>query len=328
MKRCGNLMERIADIDNLRESFLLAAKGKGMNHETIRFREELESELMYIHTSLLDGSYRFGDYRFFKLYDPKERLICAAPFRERVVFHAMMRVCHNVFEKFQVSCSYASRKGMGTCKALEKACELSRKYKWYVKMDVCKFFDSIHHGCMKQMLARLFKDKLLLTYFDALIDSYEASEGRGLPIGNLTSQYFANHYMAVADHYAKERLRQPAMVRYMDDVVFWGNDKQQLKQQALNYYGYVEQTLLLKMHPFSPNRTDKGLSFLGYVVRPGRMVLNQRSRSRYRHRLAKLDEWLSEGKITEDEYLARAQSMLSFVEKADSMPFRKKIVVV
>ena len=118
---------------------------------------------------------------------------------------------------------------------------------------------------MKQMLARLFKDKLLLNYFDALIDSYEASEGRGLPIGNLTSQYFANHYMAVADHYAKERLRQPAMVRYMDDVVFWGNDKDKLKQQALDYYDYVEQTLLLKMHPFSLNRTDKGLSFLGYA---------------------------------------------------------------
>ena len=327
MKRCGNLMEPIADMDNLRESFLLAAKGKGMNHETIRFREDLESELLHIHTSLLEGSYRFGDYRFFKIYDPKERLICAAPFRERVVFHAMMRICHHVFERFQVSCSYASRKGMGTCKALEKACELSRKYKWYVKLDVCKFFDSIHHECMKRMLERLFKDKLLLTYFDALIDSYEASEGRGLPIGNLTSQYFANHYMALADHYAKEHLRQPAMVRYMDDVVFWGNDKQQLKQQAVDYYRFVEQTLRLKMHPLSLNRTDRGLSFLGYVVRPDRMTLNQRSRSRYRHRLAKLNGWLTEGRITEDEYLTRAQSMLSFVEKADSMPFRKKIAV-
>lgn len=143
---------------------------------------------------LLDGSFRFGQYHFFTVYDPKRRTICAASFPERVVFHAMMRICHPVFDDFQIFDSYASRIGKGTYKALERAQQYAKRYQYFAKLDVCKYFDSIDHEVMLHQLCRLFKDSQLLIFFRDLLDSYETSEGRGLPIGNLTSQYFANDY--------------------------------------------------------------------------------------------------------------------------------------
>ncbi|MBR0243628.1 MAG: RNA-directed DNA polymerase [Bacteroidaceae bacterium] len=325
MKRVGNLMPRIADMDNLREAFLLAVRGKGCKGEVIRFRVHLNEELQAIRDQLLDGSYRFGEYRRFMVHDPKERLICATPFRERVTFHAMMRVCHPIFEAFQINGSFASRPDLGTYKALERAQTYSRRYRWFLKMDVQKFFASIDHECMKAQLARLFKDRLLLAYFDMLIDGYEVTPGRGLPIGNLTSQYFANHYLAVADHYVKERLQAKALVRYMDDIVIWGNDSAALQKTAEHYRNFLNDQLHLLLHPFCMNQTRMGMPFLGYVVYPHEFRLNQRSRHRYRHRLRTFDYLVGMGIMSEKEANLRIQSALAFVTKANSKQFLRTL---
>lgn len=325
MKRVGNLMARIADMDNLREAFLLAVRGKTCKAEVIRFRSRLDEELSSIHGQLLDGSYRFGEYRRFMVYDPKERVICATPFRERVTFHAMMRVCHPVFENYQISGSFASRPGLGTYKALEKAQAYCRRYSWFLKMDVRKFFASIDHECMKAMLARLFKDRLLLAYYDMLIDGYEEEQNRGLPIGNLTSQYFANHYLAVADHYVKEQLQQKALVRYMDDMVIWGNNPSELQEKAGAYGRFLQEELHMQLHPFCMNRTHMGMPFLGYVVYPHEMRLNQRSRHRYRQRTKRFDYLIHQDLMSEQEANTRIQSALAFVTKANSRHFLQSI---
>lgn len=318
-------MTRIADMDNLREAFLLAVRGKACKAEVIRFRSYLDEELHSIHEQLLDGSYRFSDYRRFMVYDPKQRIICATPFRERVTFHAMMRVCHPIFENFQISGSFASRPGLGTYKALEKAQAYSRRYSWFLKMDVRKFFASIDHECLKVMLERLFKDRLLLAYFEMLIDGYEVERNRGLPIGNLTSQYFANHYLAVADHYAKEHLRVGPLVRYMDDMVFWGNDPQELQQQANAYAIFLKDELRMQLHPFCMNQTRMGMPFLGYVVYPHELRLNQRSRHRYRQRTKQFAYLTSQGLMSEQEANTRIQCALAFITKANSRHFLHSI---
>lgn len=194
VKRVGNLMPRIASLENLHEAFLRAAKGKSGKLAVKEFRSRLDENLVEMSKQLLDGTFIFGHYHFFTVYDPKKRIICAASFPERVAFHAMMRICHPVFDDFQICDSYASRIDKGTYKALERARQFAHRYKWFAKMDVCKYFDSIDHEVMLRQLCRLFKDPQLLIYFRDLLDSYETSEGRGLPIGNLTSQYFANDY--------------------------------------------------------------------------------------------------------------------------------------
>ena len=325
MKRVGNLMPQIADMDNLSEAFLLAVRGKACKGEVIRFRRNLDRELHAIHCQLLDGSYRFGDYRQFMVYDPKERVICATPFRERVTFHAMMRVCHPVFENFQINGSFASRPNLGTYKALEQAQAYCRRYAWFLKMDMRKFFASIDHDCMKRMLGRLFKDRLLLAYFEMLIDGYEVTPNRGLPIGNLTSQYFANHYLAVGDHYAKEKLHIGPMVRYMDDIVIWGNDSSNLQAKATAYFRFLHDELRMDLHPFCMNRTRMGMPFLGYVVYPYELRLNQRSRHRYRRRVWDYDWQVKNGMMPQKEALMRMQCALAFVEKANSNRFLHRI---
>ena len=321
VKRVGRLMPRIASLENLHEAFLRAAKGKACKKAVKDFREHLDEHLIQMSHQLKDGTFRFGQYHFFTVYDPKRRIICAASFPERVAFHAMMRICHPVFDNYQIFDSYASRIGKGTYKALERAQQYAGHYRWFAKLDICKYFDSIDHEVMLQQLSRLFKDPQLLIFFRNLLDSYETCEGRGLPIGNLTSQYFANHYLAVADHHLKEQLGVKAMVRYMDDVLVFAHDKNLLMKQVKGFVNYVGCCLHLEVHEPVVNNTRFGIPFLGYVVYGDRLRLNHRSRKRFCKKIDQLNEELSAEQLNERQYAMRASCLYAFVLKADASDF-------
>ena len=316
-------MQEIASIENLQEAFLRAAKGKGTRKAVRDFRIRLDSNIKCMREELLDGTFLFGKYHFFTIFDPKKRIICAACFPERVAFHAMMRICHPVFEAYQTENSFASRIGKGTYAALTKAKKYAGKYRWFVKLDVCKYFDSIHHDVLKRQLCRLFKDPLLLSYFSQLINGYEVDKDRGVPIGNLTSQYFANHYLAVADHYAKERIGCGAMVRYMDDVLMFSDNRHELSRQIKEYMLFLKSELQLDLHPPIINNTCHGVPFLGYIVYPYQLRLCQRSRHRFFHKMKKLTNMLEEEVISQEEYSMRAQCLMAFVKKANTSSFLK-----
>lgn len=187
MKRANNLLSQIEDIGNLRLAFWKAGKGKRHSGAVLVYQANLEINLRELQRQIRSGHVEVGDYRYFLVYEPKEREICASAFREQVLHHALMNVCHAHFDKKLIDDSYASRKGKGTYAALNRAKGYCKKHAWYLKMDVRKFFASIHHHALKAQLARLFKEERLLRIFYQIIDSYEASPGRGLPIGNLTS---------------------------------------------------------------------------------------------------------------------------------------------
>lgn len=326
MKRVGHLMEQIAHPDNLREAFLRAARGKSTRPSVRAFRANLDENLMQMHHQLLDCTFRFGDYRFFTVYDPKRREICAASFPERVAFHAMMRICHPVFDDYQIFDSYASRIGKGTYAALDRAVHFAHRYRWFAKLDVVKYFDSLDHRVLKNQLHSLFKDKRLLNYFDGLIDGYKgAALDRGVPIGNLTSQYFANHYLSPADHYAKQDLKVPGLVRYMDDVLFFHDDKATLNAMVKDYRRYVIEKLHLMHHPVVLNEASRGIPFLGYVVRGNGLRLNLRSKRRFVAKMRNLTQELNDAGIDQEQYAMRAGCLLAFTDKADSVGFRKKM---
>lgn len=325
MKRVGNLLERIASIDNLHEAFLRAVRGKAAKQEVLTFRQNLDGRLLTMQRQLLDGTFRFGRYHFFTVYDPKRRTICAASFEERVAFHAMMRVCHPVFDDYQVYDSYASRQGKGTYAALDRALQYARRYRWFAKLDVRKYFDSIDHEVLLSQLCRLFKDARLLLMFRHLVDSYHTDAGCGLPIGNLTSQYFANHYLSPADYYAKEELRVAGLVRYMDDVLLFGDDKDVLLQQVDSWRSHVAATLHLQLHDAVVNRCRHGIPFLGYVVHPEGLRLNGRSRRRFRTKMRELDEAVETAMMSQEEYAMRATCLHAFVRKAQSDAFLRSV---
>jgi retron-type reverse transcriptase len=281
MKRYGYIFEKIIDPDNLRLAFWKAQKGKSGKADVQEFRGNLDKNLLNIRNALLDGSYRFGNYHYFKIYDPKERTICAAPFAERVVHHAIMNICDTYFERHQLPASYACRRGKGVFAALEKASEYQKKYGWYLKLDVRKYFDNINHEILYNQLTRLFKDTKLLSLFRQIINSYSVASGCGNPIGNLTSQYFANYYLSSADKYAVHTLRLP-YIRYMDDMILWADSKEELQEKGLLFERFIADSLHLELKPFVLNRTSHGLPALGFIVKPSKIRLQQ---SQQQHRL-------------------------------------------
>ena len=219
MHRASGLFAQLGSPDNLRLAFCRASRGKSGKAEVIAFRADIEAHLKAMARELETGSLQLGGYRHFTIFEPKERIISALSFRDRVLQHAIINVCERYFEQFQIYDSYACRKGKGVDKCLARAQQYCRLYPWFLKLDVHKYFDTICHSVLLTLLEKRFKDKRLLSLFADIVLSYEVTPGRGIPIGNLTSQYFANHYLAWLDHELKDRWLVPGYVRYMDDML-------------------------------------------------------------------------------------------------------------
>lgn len=325
MKRAGNLMELIADPDNLRLAFCKAAKGKEGKREVQRFRQHLDRNLLALRNGLLDGTVEVGRYHYFMIYDPKQRLICAASFPERVLHHAIMNVCHPYFERNFIYDTYATRIGKGTYAALNRAFRGLSRYGYVAKMDVRKYFDSISHSVLKQKLKRLFKDNQLLCLFDRIIDSYHTHEGYGVPIGNLTSQYFANFYLSEIDHFAKEELKIPLFVRYMDDILLMGDDRNQLKIWA-DGISHKAESLELQFKPSTLFAAEAGCSFLGYRICRHKIAMNSRSRRRMIGKWHHCDSLLEQSEMSEDNYERHIVPLLAFASHAYTKRLRTNIL--
>ena len=172
MKRANHLFKAICDMENLRRSYLLARRGKRARPDVVAFSDNLAEILLWIRQSMLEGTLEFGPYRAFTIHEPKERIIRVAPFADRVAHHALMRLSEPVFEAYQIDESYACRKGKGTYAALERAKAHSLKYAWFLKLDMRKYFDSISHERLKELLSRRFKERAVLDLFDRIVDSH------------------------------------------------------------------------------------------------------------------------------------------------------------
>ena len=323
MKRVGCLMQQIASLDNLFLAYQKACRGKQRKAEVLRFAAQFDDNMQRMRQQLLDGTVPMGNYHYFTIHDPKERIICAAPFEERVLQHAVMNVCHYWFDRNLIADTYATRRGKGVYAALDKAVAAMTHYEHSVKLDFRKYYDSIDHQILKSKLRRLFKDPYLLQLFDRLIDTYSVSEGKGLPIGNLTSQYFANFYLSELDHSAKEQWKVPVYIRYMDDILLAGNDLGQLKQCVAQMTEFASSQLRLTLKPpiFHPCRT--GQVFLGYRILPHHMLLSGRSKRRFRTKLMKYEHWLTSGRWEETSYAEHILPLLSFAQHAASKKFRQ-----
>lgn len=325
MRRTGNLFEKIVEMENLRLAFWKARQGKNGKEEVLRFRADLDGELTRLQEELMDGSWRPGDFHVFEIRDPKVRTICAAPFRDRVLHHALMNVCEPVFERYQIYDSYACRKGKGLHVCLERAQGFTREHAWYLKLDVRKYFDSIPHDVLMVRLERRVKDRRLLELFGRIIASHANTPGRGIPIGNLTSQFFANDYLAGVDHWVKEERRVKGYVRYMDDLVLWGGAREALKALDLELRDKAED-LGMMLKPPQLNRCRLGVPMLGFRVFGNRLRLSPRSRERFVRKLRHAEGKVLEGEWDEAEAAAHVEPLLAFVCVADSLSFRKSVL--
>ena len=315
MRRTGCLIEQIAEMDNLLMAFYKAQKCKNAKAEVVRYREHLQDHLLRMRQQLLSGRVDVGHYHTFMIYDPKKRTICATAFDERVLQHALMRVCHCYFDRHLISDTYATRLGKGTYAALDRAHRAMAHYRYVAKLDVRKYFDSVDHALLKAQLARLFKDPVLLSVFDQIIDSYQSDRpGCGLPMGNLTSQYFANHYLSAFDHFVKERLRVPCYIRYMDDFIILGEDLAELREMLKKIDAFVTKRLRLELNPKTTILAAKnGVDFVGYRHFADFKIIRKAAT----RRLKKMIHAFETGEVDEELFDASINSRIAYMDKAD-----------
>ncbi len=332
MKRQGGLFGRISRFENLLSAHDRAARGKRDRPSVARFEFNLERELLSLQDDLASGSYRPGTFFTFEVRDPKRRAICAAPFRDRVVHHALCAVLEPHFERRAISDSYACRQGKGTHAAIERTRYFAHCYKYFLKCDVRKFFASIDHAVLRTLLRRLFKENDLLDLLDRIIAHAppDAATGKGLPIGNLTSQHFANLYLGELDHYLKEQRRVKGYLRYMDDFLLFADDKPTLHLLLADIRHFLAEhlCLVLKEEATLLMPVTEGTPFLGFRIYPGLIRLNQRTRQRFRSKVLALGHRHAQGLVDHANLSATAASLYAHVAHADSYRLRCRVASV
>jgi hypothetical protein len=325
VKRAGDLFGQVVSLPNLLAAFRGAARGKRNQAEVIRYRYELEPRLFALRDRLEQGEYRFGPYRAFRLCDPKPRRIVVAPFEDRVVHHALHNVLGPVFEPTFIHDSYACRPGKGTHAAVLR---LQRFLKqagddYVLQCDVRKYFASMDHQVLKGLVQRKVKDARVLALVDRLIDSAPPEPGfgpgKGLPIGNLTSQLLANVQLDPLDHFVKETLRQRRYARYVDDFLVVGGERSALVQVKEDIGAFLRERLRLRLHEHKchvfPGR--RGVTFLGYRVWPDRIRVKTTTLVRMRRRERWARAAMAAGEITEEVYWQSVSAMIGHVRWGD-----------
>jgi retron-type reverse transcriptase len=331
MKRQNNLFESIIDYQNINEAWLKSIKGKRKSTGVLLFSRNVSENLKTIRGRLMSGSPDWGNYRSFVVTDPKKRLISAAPFEQRIMHHAIMNILEPVLERHLIFHSYACRKGKGMHAAVKYAFRLCKARRYFIKLDVRKYFDSIDHETLKRQLYHLIKDDRTISLLYGIIDSYHTlsgtsiQPGKGLPIGNLTSQFFANLYLSCLDHYILEHLKPDGYIRYMDDFVLWHDDKQKLQNMHSSLKSYAEKVLRLELKPPVIDITEQGLPFLGFLIKSSGIFLLRKSKRRMSTRVKLIESDLALGIISEELAALRAVSVNAAVLLARCLSFRIKL---
>lgn len=327
MKRSSIGIQDIATFENAEDAYRKARKCKRYREEVLRFTDNLEEELYSLVDDLLAGTYQQGEARRFVIYEPKKRDIYALPFRDRVAQHMINSKIEPIIEKRFYYHSYACRKDKGMHKAADYAQECIRNLSFEgcevlaIKGDIKQYFKNIDHRILKDILICIFKDGKLLALLYYIIGSY-GEDGRGLPVGNLLSQLFANLVLNELDDYVKNELQVKYYIRYMDDFVIIHNDREYLKDILKKIEEFLGEQLKLTLNPKTRIiNTKNGLDFCGYRIYKEYRKIRKRSP---KHIRAAIRAYRS-GKITKEKLLIVYASWEGHAEHADTYRLSMKI---
>lgn len=327
MRTVGGLHARMWARENLLGAVHLAATGRRDRPEVQAYLARLEEELAALQEQLASARPQCGECLTFTIFDPKERLITAPVFRERVLHHAVMSVCGPVLDRRLIHHTYACRQGKGTVAALHAAQQAAGAAGWFLKLDVRKYFASIPHDRLFAALARVFREEKVLRLLATLVTAYRPGETQGLAIGTLISQHLANFYLAPLDTLVLQELRPAGYVRYMDDMALWTAEAAGARAARDRLTEFADAELGLAFKTAFSNRTPHGMDFLGHRVFPQRLGLNRTSRRRYRAKLCRLHaDWVS-GRVDEATAQIRATALTAFTRHARCKTWRRRVVM-
>lgn len=328
---------------NLLLAWQRACKGKRGKVAVAAFELRLEDYLLELQDMLSTHSWQAAGYEHFYIHDPKRRLISAAPFADRVVHHALCNIIEPVYERSFLEESYANRLGKGNHRALQQAQCYARKFDYVLSLDVRKFFPNINHAILRKLLARKIHDNAILWLIDQILDSgagvhneeseavlfpgddlIDLTQARGLPIGNLTSQFWANVYLNPLDHFIKRELGCQGYVRYVDDLLLFADSKKVLWE----WKHKLEQRLCrlrLKFHAGAhPRPVTEGFGFLGFLF-PGQRRLKRRKGIQYQQRLKAMLADYTQGLLAKDKLLESILAWNNHVRYGNTLGLRKSI---
>jgi len=318
MKRYFDLYPQICAWENLEWAYRRARKGKRGRAPAADFERRLEDNLVELQTDLVQQTYRPGPYSNFYIHEPKRRLISAAPFRDRVVHHALCNIIEPLFERTFIFDSYANRVGKGTHRALDRAQQFARRYRYALQLDIVQFFPSIDHAVLRSALSRVIGDEQVMDLCDVILASGQGVQSddyrmvyfpgddrdaihrpRGLPIGNLTSQFWANVCLNHFDHFVKRDLHCRAYLRFVDDFILFDDDKERLNEWFRQIDDYLAGLrLIVHEERAQPRPVTEGLPFLGFTVYPD-------------HRRLKAQNLISSPGCCRAHRISRARSVLA-----------------
>ena len=301
----NGLWGKVIDFENLYQAYRRATERKRYDPVSMKFRQNLEENLITLQNELIWKTYSPKPLRHFTIREPKVRQISAPEFIDRVVHHSLVAAIEPAFERRFVADSYACRKGKGTHRAAQKTQSMTMEAKrqwgsyWVLKCDITKYFPSIRHETLKKIVRRTISDKNILWLIDTIIDSH--GDGCGIPIGALTSQLLANVYLDQLDHYLKDHIGIRYYVRYMDDFIILGKTKSELKSLKVDIEAYLCSRLALCLNHRTgiwPGR--HGIDFCGYRIWPTHMKPRKRTVKKIKRKLMAIKRRAPEKKAFED----------------------------
>lgn len=344
MKRIGHitnqsgervtLVEAMADYANVQKAYNKAKKCKRYRKDVLLFTKDKEDNLETVRNDILGLSYEPSEYRYFKVYEPKERQIMALPFYDRVVQHAINNVLEPIFNQRFIFHSYACRKTKGMHAASDTLQEWL--YEWQkfhpdqplyaIKADIHHYFQSINHDVLKAEIRKVIKDAGALVLIDRIIDhNGQMPDGVGIPVGNLTSQLFANIYLNKLDQYIKHTLGAKYYMRYMDDFILLSPDKEQLRRWLEDIERFLRDELKLELNPKTTILAAKnGIDFVGYKHRATHRKVRPDSVKRIKKTIKKYES----GKITKEQLQKSIASWTGHAGHADSYNLQKKVIAL
>lgn len=341
-----SLYEKVYSWDNLLIAHRKASKGKRGKAPAAQFEYRLEDNLIALHEELRNKTYRPSPYSSFYIHEPKRRLISAAPFRDRVVHHALCNIIEPIFERSFIFDSYANRIGKGTHRAIDRAQRFARRYRFVLTCDVRQFFPSVDHALLRSILSRKLKGTKIMWLIDRILksgegvldkvydmvyfagdDLFAVNRPRGLPIGNLTSQFWANCYLNPFDHFIKRGLGCPGYIRYVDDMLLFGNDKQKLwrwKSAVMDRLDDLRMTIHKERAQVRP--TTEGFPFLGFVIHPHKRRLKRRKGIAYARKFRELVRDYAEGHLPLERVHASVQGWVNHARFGDTWGLRRAVL--
>ncbi len=344
MKTYSNLYKELCSLENLELAFNKAKKRKSRKNYVKEFEDNLEKELLLLHKELTTYIYEPRPLKRFIIRDPKTRTIHASDFRDRVVHHALVNTLNPIFEPTFIYDSYASRKNKGTHKAIERFDSFKRKITnngrlvknphdnnsvigYALKADIRHYFDTVNHEILLNILKRKIKDENVMWLIKKILDNFDAKiEGRGMPLGNLTSQFFANIYLNKLDYFVKHRLKTKYYLRYVDDFVILHDNLKILEEYKEKIEEYLK-NLGLELHPDKSKilTLKAGVTALGYRNFYCYKLLRISNKRKFEKTLDKKMQYCNEGFLSKNNILNYMQGWFGYAQWANTYEYRKEI---